>query len=543
MKTLAMVAAGLLAMNPLPAFAKGQPNFVIIVADDLGFSDIGAFGGEIRTPNLDALAKAGSLLTNFHAAPTCSPTRAMLLSGTDNHTAGVGAMAESRLEAGGDKGTVQWGYEGVITRRVATLAERLREGGYHTILSGKWHLGLAPEQNPATRGFMTSFALLQGASNHFGGPMGPADNPNMRATFTHDGNEVSVPADFYSSDYFTTQLLRQIDARPKTKPFFAYLAFTAPHSPLQAPKEDIARYAGRYDAGWAVLREERLRRMRRLGIIEAGVIPAPIEGYAEAWNRLTPVQKRVEARKMEIFAAMVDRMDRNVGRLVDHLKRNGEFENSIFVFVSDNGPAAEGAEHYGRLPGMAAFIAASDTRYDAMGSKSSMVFLGPYWAQAASAPYRLFKGVTSEGGTRVPAFITIPGRRPIKAHGAAFASIMDIAPTLLDAASLPVKPVVEGREVAAVRGRSILPYLTDMSRSVHPDDEAITIELHGHRAVRQGPWKLLLLNRPFGDGAWALYNLASDPAEQHDLSAQLPDRRRSMIEAWNKFAAETRVAD
>ncbi|KQZ61023.1 hypothetical protein ASD67_17230 [Sphingopyxis sp. Root1497] len=543
MKTLAMVAASLLALNPLPASAKAKPNLVIIVADDLGFSDIGAFGSEIRTPNLDALASAGSLLTNFHAAPACSPTRAMLLSGTDNHTAGVGAMVESRLEAGAENGTPQWGYEGVITRRVATLAERLREGGYHTIFSGKWHLGLAPEQNPAARGFITSFALLQGASNHFGGPMGPADNPNLRATFTLDGEEVAVPADFYSTDYFTTQLLRQLDARPRRKPFFAYLAFTAPHWPLQAPEVDIARYSGRYDDGWAVLRQERLERMRQLGIVEAGVTPARIEGYAEAWDRLTPEQKRVEARKMEIFAAMVDRMDRNVGRLVNHLKHSGEFERTIFVFVSDNGPAGEGADRFARLPGMAAFLAASDTRYAAMGSKSSMLFLGRYWAQAASAPYRLFKGVTTEGGTRVPAFVTFAGAPQKGARRSAFASIMDIAPTLLEAASLPIEPIVEGRDVAPVRGRSMLPYLANLSRYIHPADEAITIELHGHRAVRQEPWKLLLLNRPAGDGTWALYNLNNDPAEENDLSADFPERRRSMIEAWHRFAAETKIAE
>lgn len=554
MKTLANAAVILLAASSNIALAGEQkpsadrPNVVIIVADDLGFSDLGAFGGEIRTPNLDALAEAGLRLTNFHSAPTCSPTRSMLLSGTDNHTAGVGAMAEMRTIAGNESDDAPWGYEGVITRRVATLAERLHNGGYYTILSGKWHLGLTTEENPSARGFDSSFALLQGGSNHFGGGLISADDgsraastPHFRATFTQDGKEVDIPKDSYSSDYFTAQLISQIESRPKDKPFFAYLAFTAPHWPLQALPEDIARYEGRYDAGWAVLREERLARMKELGIVPADIVPAQIEDYAEAWNRLSPQQQRTEARRMEILAAMVDRMDQNVGRLVDYLKRNGQFENTVFLFTSDNGPAGEEAKTFGGLPGMAEYVASRDNSYEAMGTRASFQFLGPYWAQAASAPYRLYKGVITEGGTRVAAFVTFPGAARQKAVGTAFTSVMDVTPTILDAASLRVEPVVGGYEVASVRGRSMLPYLREVSGQVHPDDEPIAFELHGNRAVRQGDWKLVLLPAPIGNGAWELYNLARDPAEQHDLSAEFPDRKRALLSAWQAFAAETRI--
>ncbi|MGE4305129.1 MAG: arylsulfatase [Novosphingobium sp.] len=547
MSYLAKAAAILLAVSPSATLAREadaqptRPNVVVIVADDLGFSDLGAFGGEIRTPNLDALAKAGLRLANFHSAPTCSPTRSMLLSGTDNHTAGVGAMAEMRTMTGNASEPAPWGYEGVITRRVATLAERLHNGGYYTIFSGKWHLGLKPAENPAARGFDSSFALLQGGNNHFGGGFGPESNPNLRATFTEDGKEVGIPEHFYSSDYYTSKLITQIDGRPQGKPFFAYLAFTAPHSPLQAPPEDIARYKGRYDEGWAVLRQQRLARMKSLGIVPADIIPAEIPGYAEAWSRLTPQQKKVEARKMEILAAMVDRLDQNVGRLVDHLKRSGQFDNTIFLFTSDNGPAAEGAETYGRLPGMAEFIASRDSSYEAMGTKASIPFLGPNWAQAASAPYRLYKGVITEGGTRVAAFVTFPGAARQHMIGTAYASVMDVTPTLLETASIAAEPIVDGREVAPIRGRSMLPYLMEASAQVHPDDEPIAFELHGHRAVRQGEWKLVLLPAPIGDGKWALYNLARDPAEQHDLSAQFPGRKRALLDAWQSFADETRI--
>lgn len=227
--------------NPVQKPQIGRPNVVVILADDLGFSDLGSFGGEIATPNLDKLAYSGLRLTDFHASPTCSPTRSMLLTGTDNHTAGVGAMAESGMAGKG------WGYEGHLTNRVATIAERLRLANYTTLMAGKWHLGLETGQDPHARGFDHSFALLQGAHNHFGkGGFGPDDNPATAAWYSEDGARVDVPAKFYSSDYFTSKLLGQIDAAPKGKPFFAYLAFTAPHSPLQAPPELIAKYKGRY---------------------------------------------------------------------------------------------------------------------------------------------------------------------------------------------------------------------------------------------------------------------------------------------------------
>lgn len=518
----------------------GRPNIVVIVADDLGYSDLGAFGGEIRTPNLDALAKSGLRLTNFHTAPTCSPTRSMLLTGTDNHTAGVGAMAEMRTMPGANQ-EVRWGYEGVLTSRVATLAERLSTGGYYTILSGKWHLGLAPEQNPAARGFVSSFALLQGGNNHFGGGFGPQSNPNLRATFTENGKEVGISKDFYSSDYFTTKLISQIDAKPAAKPFFAYLAFTAPHSPLQAPAEDIGRYKGRYDKGWAVLRQQRLAQMKKLGLIPGNIVAADIADYEKSWNSLTADQQKVESRKMEIYAAMVDRLDQNVGRLVAHLKKMGQFDNTIILFTSDNGPAGEGAEVYGQLPGMADYIAAQDTSYAAMGTKASTLFYGPKWAQAGSAPYRLHKGVITEGGTRVAAFINVPKAARQQQIGTAYASVMDVTPTLLDAASVKIDTSVNGRAVAPIRGSTMLPYIRETSAQVHSASEPIAFELHGHRSVVQGDWKLVFLPRPVGTGNWTLYNLASDPAEQNDLSAQYPQQKEALLAAWKAFADETQI--
>lgn len=538
---LMLAACATTTAHAAPRNPPPRPNIVVIVADDLGFSDLGAFGGEIRTPNLDKLAKAGLRLTDFHAAPTCSPTRSMLLSGTDNHTAGVGAMAESRTLGEASQGAASWGYEGVLTMRVATLAERLRTGGYFTAMAGKWHLGLAPEEGPHARGFDRSFALLQGASNHFGGGFGPESNPYLRATYTEDGKPAGVPSDFYSSDFFTTKLIEQLGQRPKGQPFFAYLAFTAPHSPLQAPAADVARYTGRYDGGWGVLREQRLARMKALALVPNEAKAAPVKG--DDWETLSPSRKRIEARKMEIYAAMVDRLDQNVGRLVARLKQTGEFSNTVFVFTADNGAAGETGELFGRLPGMAAYLASRDNSFEAMGSKGSTVFYGPNWAQAATAPYRLYKGVMTEGGTRVAAFVTYRGFKRQGSVGHPFGDVMDVVPTLLEVSGVPAGRQVSGREVADIRGKSMLPYLNGRSATIHGASEPISFELHGQRAVRQGDWKLLWLPKPLGENRWALYDLAADPAEQHDVSGSHTDLKRTLIVAWDAFAREARILD
>jgi arylsulfatase len=538
MAAAALLLAGCAAHVPAETASKARPNVVLIVADDLGYSDLGAFGGEIDTPNLDALAMAGLRLTDFHSAPACSPTRSMLMSGSDNHTAGVGKMAEVTIPALEGR----WGYEGALTTRVATLAERLRAGGYQTMMSGKWHLGLTPDEDPHARGFDRSFALLQGAHNHFGqGGFGEQWNPKVGATYTDDGRVTTIPSDFYSSDYFTTKLIQQIDASDSRRPFFAYLAFTAPHSPLMAPKDLIAKYHGRYDAGWEVLREQRLARLKALGLVAADVTPHEIVPDPHAWEKLSPEQKKIESRKMEIYAAMVDRLDQNAGRLVRRLKQTGRYDNTIFIFTSDNGPAGEILDTFLGLPSVKERMARSDNSLDNMGSATSMVFYGPYWAQAASAPSRLYKAMVAEGGVHVPSFITYPGLHRQGGIGRAFATVMDILPTVLAATDTPVTNKVAGREVAEIRGRSMLPYLLAKTETVHPADEMVALELHGQRLVRQGDWKLIWMPKPFGKGGWELFDLASDRGERIDLGDKYPERRDAMAAAWNAYAKEAHV--
>src|SRR6516225_4922698 len=320
--------------------SAGRPNFLIIVADDLGFSDLGAFGGEITTPRLDALAFAGLRLSAFHSAPTCSPTRSMLLTGTDHHIAGLGTMAESLT----DELRGHPGYEGYLNDSVVTVAELLRDADYETLMSGKWHLGLTAHRSPAARGFERSFALLPGAANHYGyEPQADVKPGLLRLTpslYAEDRDFVAPPQGFYSSDSFTDRLIGYLEARDRGRPFFAYLAFSAPHWPLQAPAEIVAHYRGRYAAGPEALRLARLERVKRLGLAPANAEPDPMVG-GRPWEELTEAERSLAARAMEVYAGMVERMDWNVGRVIDHLTRTGDLDNTFILFMSDNGAAGE----------------------------------------------------------------------------------------------------------------------------------------------------------------------------------------------------------
>nr|WP_269466528.1 arylsulfatase [Sphingopyxis sp. QXT-31] len=531
MKPLASLLL-LLLIAAVPAQAKDKrPNFLVIVADDLGYSDLGAFGGEINTPHLDKLALAGVRLAGFHTAPTCSPTRSMLLSGTDNHVAGLGTMAEMIRPNQKDKP----GYEGYLRADVATLAERLTAGGYATLFSGKWHLGLTPEQDPHARGFQRSFALLQGGHNHFGTDVGTT------ATYTEQGNLLTeLPTDFYSSDYFATRLidfLGEREAEGAQQPFFAYLAFTAPHWPLQAHPEDIARYEGRYDDGFDALRERRLARQRELGILAPGVVPHTPRNRDGSWDSLTADQQRTAARNMEIYAAMVDRMDRNVGRIVEALRASGELDKTVILFLADNGAEALDIETTGAEM-LAARIKGADNAYTNRGAASSYITYGAGWAQAATAPSWLAKGYQSEGGTRAVAFISGEGIPRREGAETQFLSVADVAPTLLGLAGVDAAATdVGGRAVKPITGRSWLAWLRNPAARVYRARDGFGAELFGSRAWRQGDWKLT----DIGDGQWRLFDLARDPGETRDLSLAEPARRDALAAAWDRYAREVGV--
>lgn len=512
-----------------------RPNFLIIVADDLGYSDLGAFGGEIPTPNLDRLALNGVRLTDFHTAPTCSPTRAMLLTGSDHHVAGLGTMAE--LQAPNQLGLP--GYEGYLRRDVATVAERLAPQGYRTLYSGKWHLGLTDDQDPYARGFRYSFALRPGGHNHFGTDI---TNPQTgKPNYSENGKPLSsLPAGFYSSDAFADRLIGQLRASSSEQPspFFAVLAFTAPHWPLQAPAADIARYKGRYDAGFEVLRQQRIARQEALGLIPRGTAANTPKLPGGTWDSLSTEARAAAARDMEIYAAMVDRLDQAVGRVIAELERTGELDNTVIVFLADNG--AEGLDPDGSAkPILGPVIARADNRFANRGTESSYVLYGPGWAQAATAPRWLMKGYATEGGSRVPSFVYWPASARRGQIADTLLHVSDITPTVLELAGVteagstpaslaPVKPIT---------GLSWAAWLRGEAAQVRGPGEALGTELFGSRSLRQGEWKIT----DIGDGRWRLFDLASDTGETRDLAATNPAKLAELAQLWEAYARTSNV--
>lgn len=515
---------------------KQAPNILLIVADDMGYSDLGCFGGEINTPNIDTLAARGLRATNFYVAPSCSPSRSMLLTGTDSHIAGIGNMAEWT----GPTQRGKPGYEGHLNNRVVTVASLLRETGYHTYMAAKWHLGETPDQWPSRRGFERDFALLQGAGSHWSDMLGLLPS-QPRVTFTRNGEKVKeLPNDYYSSKYFTDFIMQSIDENGNDgKPFFAYLGYQAPHGPLAVPSEWREKYKGRYDQGYDAIRAERLARQKKLGIVGQGVVTFPRLPNLPAWEELTDDQRSQAARKMELYAAMIEYMDDQIGRLVDHLKKTGKFDNTLIVFLSDNGAAGEDmGELVSKLAPTAKewFEKTFDNRVENWGKPGSCLEYGPSWAQVSSVPFRLFKGVVAEGGIRTPLIVSGPGVRHEGTINHSVLHGMDLMPTFLESAGVEHLAKRDGLKFALPQGKSMWPLLTGQTQTTRTDADWLGWELFGNRAIRQGDWKLLyLLKAAGGTGDWQLFNLRDDPAELQDLSAQHPEKRTALLELWDEY--------
>lgn len=516
--------------------ARDRPNILLIVVDDLGYADLGVFGGEIHTPNIDRLATGGVQLTNFHVSTVCSPTRAMLLSGTDSHLAGLGNMAEALAPNQRD----QPGYEGYLNFDIAALPELLLDSGYHTYMTGKWHLGLSDETGPAARGFEHSYALLNGGGGHFDN-LGLDTGINKEIQYREDGKPVELPADFYSSRFYTDRMIEYIGSNHGDKrPFFAYLSYSAPHWPLQAPRESIAKYKGVYDSGFDEIHERRLERMKQIGLVPADIVPAPRHAGEVAWDELSEEQKKIQARMMEIYAAMIDDVDIYIGKLINYLKEIGEYENTFIFFMSDNG--AEGAQ-LDNWPVFGDWMKeCCDNSYENMGKANSYVFYGQNWGRVSTGPFRMYKGFTSQGGILVPAIVNFPGKDWGEKLNRNFMSVMDVMPTLLELASIEHPGnTYQGREVHTMKGKSILADLQDRETRTHAADYWMGWEVYGNRAIRQGDWKLLMHNPPQGTNKWELYNLADDPTEQQDLSRQEPEKLNAMIKLWDQYVLENNL--
>lgn len=531
--SLTSMAAPGTELAATPSLDK-RPNILLVVVDDLGYSDLGAFGGgEIDTPTIDNLALEGVRLKSFYAAPTCSPTRAALLSGTDPHMAGLGNMAELLAENQRD----QSGYEGYLNQRVVSVASLLRDSGYYTAMTGKWHLGLERDQSPAAAGFDRSFALLHGGAGHFDDTGLLARAPT--ALYRENYDFAKWPSGRYSSDFYTEKLIEYLSENDQHKPFFAYLAFTAVHWPLQAPDELLRKYRGRYDGGWDLLRERRLAGQQKVGLLESPVDIVPPPDY-RPWDSLDADEQRVESRKMEVFAAMVDSVDQNIQKMIDYLRQSGTLDNTVIIFLSDNGAEGTPLEKSSLLNG---WLEHFDNRLENMGRAGSYIFYGPNWAHATTAPNKYYKSHVAEGGIHVPAFIW---RNDMPFGGAiaqAPATVMDIAPTLLELAGVSYPETYQARPVTALRGTSLLPLLAKPSAQLHSHDTQFRLgeELFGRKSMRDGKWKAYQEPEPFGTGEWQLYNLENDPGEAHDLAASNPDVVARLAAAWQDYADEVGV--
>jgi arylsulfatase A-like enzyme len=591
-----------------PVTAK-RPNILYIMADDLGYSDIHAFGGEINTPNLDALVASGRILTNHHTGTVCAITRAMLISGTDHHLVGEGTMGTPTDERRGLPG-----YEGYLNDRSLSVAQLLKDGGYHTYMAGKWHIGsgivgstTGGGQTPDQWGFEHSYALLGGAAtNHF------AHEPAGSKNYTEDGQYVQPgqpdqpggtggsPAVFYSTDFYTQRLISYIDSKKGDgKPFFAYAAYTSPHWPLQVPEPYLHNYAGKYDAGYDVIRNARIARQKALGIIPADFNPyqgAPetltsspatasngtanakyinavhsaAQGYSDygpgtvnkSWNSLSAAEKKAQARYMEIYAGMVENLDHNIGLLIQHLKDIGEYDNTFILFQSDNGaegwPIDSGAD-----PTATDTANASDAIYSTLGTDNGQqnarrLQYGLRWAEVSATPFRLTKGFSGEGGVSTPLIAHLPGQTAqlptlrafthVTDNTATFLAVAQIMPptqaapalinTLTGVDSNKGKVVYNNRYVYPVTGRSMLPLLKgDATGEVHT--AAFGDEAYGRGYLRSadGRWKALWTEPPSGpvDGHWQLFDLQADRGENNDVSTQNPSVIDNLVQQWNNY--------
>ncbi|GAB5455761.1 MAG: arylsulfatase [Henriciella sp.] len=506
------------------------PNVVIILVDDAALMDLGIYGGEAQTPNIDALAVRGALFTQYRTSPLCSPTRAMLLTGLDNHQTGVATIPEVLPPE--HKG--QTGYTMALEPGVLTLADRLRAAGYRTLMSGKWHLGETADEMPNSHGFDRSFALAASGADNWD------DKSYMPyykdAPWWEDGVETALPEDFYSSEFIVDKMIEYLDGTDQDQPFLAYLPFQAIHIPVQAPAEFIEKYDGVYDAGWGALREARFERAQDLGLIERGVPLADMPSHARKWSDLSEDDRALYSAMMEVNAAMLDAMDHHIGRFVEYLKAKGQYENSIFVITSDNGPEYNRGDSDRRLK-----IWQSLNGYnidpDRAGAPGSWGFIGPEWAAAAAIPGALYKFYATEGGIRAPLIIAGPEIAPATINTPAMVS--DLTPTILDWVAAPAAPA----ESKPITGRSLMPVLRGEAETVYGPDDIRAIEVSGNSALFKGDYKITRSMPPMGDAQWKLFDIVSDPGETADLSAALPDVLADLTAEYATYAAANGVLD
>lgn len=523
-KLLSIIFVFSAVSNPIFAQHKAatkRPNIIIILADDMGYSDIGCFGSETQTPNIDAMAKGGLRMTQFYNASRCCPTRASLLTGLYQHQAGVGDMVNHRDVPA---------YQGYLNQNCVTIAEALKQGGYNTLMAGKWHVGTDPSHWPVKRGFDHYFGLIDGASSYFT-PTTPY-RPNQKLTIALDDKEYTPGPNWYSTNAYADYAIKFIEGNKSTnKPFFLYMAFTSPHWPIQALPEDIAKYKGKYLAGWDKLRQQRLERQKQLRIINKDEKLSPRDKSVLEWDSLTPEEKEQFDTKMAVYAAMVDRMDQNIGRIRKKLQELGEDKNTVIMFLSDNGASNETIAGPGFTPevlaanGKPASDPTSFTSYGALG------------ANVSDTPFRLFKHWEYEGGTATPFIAYYPDVIKPGSIVNKPAHIIDLMATCLDLAGATYPKVYHGNSIPPTEGISLVPVFKGQSWKGH---NGLFFEHEGNRAVRQGDWKLVS-QRP--ENKWELYNISTDRSELNDLSAQYPQKVAELEAMYSAWATRAGVVE
>jgi arylsulfatase A-like enzyme len=516
------------------------PNILLIMVDDLGYTDIGSFGGEILTPNIDTLGKEGVRFSNFHTSVSCSPTRSMLLSGTDNHIAGMGTMGE--LLKPNQRGKP--GYEGHLNNSVVSLAEVLRDSGYHTYMAGKWHLGDEPEHFPHARGFERSFSMLQGGASHWSDMIGLNAKTRRIAKYSMNGKALDeLPADFYSSRSYADFLIDAIrQNREDGKPFLAYFAPTVAHDPIHVPEPWLSKYRGQYDDGYEALKTSRIAGAKRAGLIPKNA-PAPrLHPNTMAWDSLSSDKQALESRTMEAYAGMVENMDYHIGRIINYLKDTGEYDNTIIIFTSDNGP---NPWYPVRYPGNSdkagtEWMNQFDNSLENIGRRGSFVGVGIGWAGASAGPLSYFKFTVGEGGIRTPLIVAGPGVKGARQVDS-FAYVTDIMPTILGLAKLEHPENYRGRKVERMRGRSLTGVTSGTQEDTYAKDIPIGGEMNNGKWMRKGDYKAVLVVKPYGSAVWQLFNMIEDPGETRDLSKEKPAMLEELKRTWDRYAKDVGV--
>lgn len=514
----------------MPALAQGKkantpPNIVVILADDLGYSDIGCYGSEIATPTLDRLAAQGTRLTRFYNAARCCPTRASLLTGLYPHQAGVGDMVENL-------GTPA--YQGYLNQHCVTIAEALKPAGYATFMSGKWHVGAARGRQPLDRGFDRYFGLLDGAANYFEptNPYRPQHQRNPLRVLL-DSSDYVYGSDFYMTDAISAYADTFIRQVPQAQPLLLYLAYTAPHWPLHAREADIAKYRGRYKAGWEAIRNARFAKQQQLGVIEKGTRLSPLyqsnePGRMPLWDTLTEAEKDTWDLRMATYAAMVEAMDRGIERVLQSLQATGRLDNTLVLFMSDNGACHEEVFRWNTIV---------HTRTGAIGSATSFDAYGYPWANVGNTPYRLFKSYTTEGGFASPFIAWFPGR--VKAGSILHtpAHVMDIMHTCLQLAGSSYPATYKGNTIAPSDGLSLWPLLTGKPWKGH---KMLCWEHENSKAIWHDGWKLV---QQRDEKTWQLYHLDKDRSELQPVQDKYPERVKAMQAAYAVWAQRLGVAE